>query len=69
MASAIWVDDSRNTDDDVGAYLALGKATEKYNFELSAWGYKLSGFGGRDNGMAAFDQYTEIKTIWVPYGE
>ena len=27
-------------------------------------GYKLSGFGGRDNGMHAFDQYTETKTIW-----
>ena len=28
-------------------------------------GFKQSGFGGRDNGMAAHDQYTEIKTIWV----
>ena len=28
-------------------------------------GYKMSGFGGRDNGVHAFDQYTEIKTIWV----
>lgn len=28
-------------------------------------GYKMSGFGGRDNGMAAFDQYTETKTIWI----
>ena len=27
-------------------------------------GYKLSGFGGRDNGLHAFDQYTETKTIW-----
>jgi gamma-glutamyl-gamma-aminobutyraldehyde dehydrogenase len=26
---------------------------------------KLSGFGGRDNGMEAFDQYLETKTIWV----
>ena len=25
----------------------------------------LSGFGGRDNGLAAHDQYTELKTIWV----
>ncbi len=48
MASAIWVDDSRNTDDDFGGYLALGKATEKYNFEFSAWGYKLSGFNDND---------------------
>ena len=28
-------------------------------------GYRQSGFGGRDNGMHAHDQYTEIKTIWV----
>ena len=28
-------------------------------------GYKQSGFGGRDNGLQAHDQYTELKTIWV----
>ena len=28
-------------------------------------GYKSSGFGGRDNGVHAHDQYTELKTIWV----
>lgn len=28
-------------------------------------GYGESGFGGRDNSLAAHDQYTEIKTIWV----
>ena len=28
-------------------------------------GHKQSGFGGRDNGLAAHDQFTEIKTIWV----
>jgi gamma-glutamyl-gamma-aminobutyraldehyde dehydrogenase len=28
-------------------------------------GYKLSGFGGRDNGIHAHDQYTETKTIWI----
>lgn len=28
-------------------------------------GYKNSGFGGRDNGLEAFDQYTETKTIWI----
>ena len=32
-------------------------------------GYKLSGFGGRDNGLEAFDQYTEKKTIWIHLGE
>lgn len=28
-------------------------------------GYKESGFGGRDNGLEALEQYTEVKTIWV----
>lgn len=28
-------------------------------------GYKQSGFGGRDNGVHAHDQYTELKTLWV----
>ena len=28
-------------------------------------GYKESGFGGKDNGLAAHDQYTEQKAIWI----
>ena len=28
-------------------------------------GYKQSGFGGRDNGVHAHEQYTQLKTIWV----
>ena len=28
-------------------------------------GYKQSGFGGRDNGVQAHDQFTELKTIWI----
>ena len=28
-------------------------------------GYKQSGFGGRDNGLSAHEQYTELKTIWL----
>ncbi|MDA3858946.1 MAG: aldehyde dehydrogenase, partial [Roseovarius sp.] len=28
-------------------------------------GHKQSGFGGRDNGVQAHDQYTQIKTIWI----
>ena len=27
-------------------------------------GYKMSGFGGRDKGLEALDQYTQTKTIW-----
>ena len=28
-------------------------------------GYNQSGFGGRDNGIHAHEQYTELKTIWI----
>lgn len=28
-------------------------------------GFRQSGFGGRDNGIHAHDQYTQLKTIWV----
>ncbi|PRC92882.1 aldehyde dehydrogenase [Solimicrobium silvestre] len=28
-------------------------------------GYKQSGFGGRDKGLEAFDQYLQTKTIWT----
>ena len=28
-------------------------------------GFRQSGFGGRDNGIQAHDQYTQIKTIWI----
>ena len=28
-------------------------------------GFGQSGFGGRDNGLHAHDQYTEVKTIWI----
>jgi gamma-glutamyl-gamma-aminobutyraldehyde dehydrogenase len=32
-------------------------------------GYKLSGFGGRDNSLMAHDQYTETKTLWIDISE
>jgi len=28
-------------------------------------GYKTSGFGGRDNGLEALEQYAQVKTIWL----
>ncbi|MCD8503922.1 MAG: aldehyde dehydrogenase [Burkholderiaceae bacterium] len=31
-------------------------------------GYRQSGFGGRDNGLEALDQYQQIKTIWYVGG-
>jgi gamma-glutamyl-gamma-aminobutyraldehyde dehydrogenase len=31
-------------------------------------GYKQSGFGGRDKGLEALDQYSELKTMWFALG-
>lgn len=28
-------------------------------------GFKQSGFGGKDNGLEAFEQYTQTKVIWM----
>ena len=28
-------------------------------------GFRASGIGGRDNGIAAHEQYSELKTIWI----
>lgn len=27
-------------------------------------GFRQSGFGGKDNGLEAFEQYTQTKVIW-----
>ena len=31
-------------------------------------GFGLSGFGGRDKSLAAHEQYTELKTVWIDLG-
>jgi gamma-glutamyl-gamma-aminobutyraldehyde dehydrogenase len=28
-------------------------------------GDKTSGFGGRDNGLEALEQYSQVKTVWL----
>lgn len=35
------------------------------DFGVPFGGYKESGFGGKDNGLAAHDQYIEQKAIWI----
>ncbi|MER8710351.1 aldehyde dehydrogenase [Mesorhizobium sp. M1088] len=35
------------------------------DFAVPFGGYKESGFGGKDKGFAAHDQYTETKAIWI----
>jgi gamma-glutamyl-gamma-aminobutyraldehyde dehydrogenase len=68
LAATIW---SR----DIDAALRLARGVRAGTVAVNGYsegdittpfgGYKMSGFGGRDNGLEAFDQYTELKTIWV----
>lgn len=49
MASVIWVDNNRLTDDDVGAALAVGRAfSDAWNVELHSFGYQLDGVNDTD---------------------
>ncbi|MGO4560269.1 aldehyde dehydrogenase family protein [Mesorhizobium sp. 2RAF21] len=39
------------------------------DFALPFGGFKESGFGGKDKGLAAHDQYLESKSIWIQLSE
>ena len=68
LAATIW---SRDIDDALTAARAVRAGTVAINgysegdLTTPFGGYKESGFGGRDNGLEAFAQYTETKTIWI----
>lgn len=68
LAATIW---SRDIDDALTAARAIRAGTISVNgysegdITTPFGGYKESGFGGRDNGLEAFAQYTETKTIWI----
>ena len=50
---------------DIRAGTVTVNAYGEGNLATPFGGYKQSGFGGRDNGIHAHDQYTELKTIWI----
>lgn len=68
LAASLW---TRSIDSAVRVSRAVRAGTISVNcysegdITTPFGGYKESGFGGRDNGLEAFDQYTEVKTIWV----
>ena len=56
MVSAIWVDNDRLVDDDIGAALSIGRAiTEDINLEFHAFGYQLEGLDDTDYWGAGAD--------------
>lgn len=68
LAATVW---SKNIDTAIRVARAVRAGTVAINgysegdVTTPFGGYKQSGFGGRDNGLEAFDQYTELKTIWI----
>lgn len=68
LAATVW---SRDIDDALRLARSVRAGTVSVNgysegdITTPFGGYRQSGFGGRDNGMDAFAQYTETKTIWV----
>lgn len=68
LAATVW---SRDIDDALRIARAVRAGTIAVNgytegdITTPFGGYKESGFGGRDNGLEAFEQYTETKTIWI----
>ena len=68
LAASVW---STNIDTALRVSRAIKAGTVSVNcysegdISTPFGGYKESGFGGRDNGFEAFDQYMERKTIWI----
>src|SRR5215213_595794 len=68
LAASIWTSDL-DTANRLGRGVKAGTISvncySEGDITTPFGGYKLSGFGGRDNGLQAFDQYVELKTLWI----
>lgn len=68
LAATVW---SKDIDTAIRSARAIRAGTVAVNgysegdITTPFGGYRQSGFGGRDKGTEAFDQYTELKTIWI----
>jgi gamma-glutamyl-gamma-aminobutyraldehyde dehydrogenase len=68
LAATIWatdIDDALKLARGVRAGTVAVNGYSEGDITTPFGGYGTSGFGGRDNGLEAFDQYTELKTIWI----
>ena len=62
MVSAIWLDDNRQMDDDIGAALSVGYAlNEKVNLELHGFGFQLD---GDFNEMDYWGYGVDLARVW-----
>ncbi len=68
LAATIWSRDINTALKLAGAIRAGTVAVNGYSegdITTPFGGYHTSGFGGREKGIEAFDQYTELKTVWI----
>lgn len=68
LAATVWssnIDDALRLARGVRAGTVAVNGYSEGDITTPFGGYGQSGFGGRDNGLEAFDQYTEVKTIWI----
>ena len=68
LAAALYTDDL-NTAHRMAKAIRAGTVSvncySEGDFAVPFGGYKESGFGGKDKGLHAHDQYTEQKAIWI----
>ncbi|WP_292540966.1 aldehyde dehydrogenase, partial [Mesorhizobium sp.] len=68
LAASLYTDDL-NTAHRVAKSIRAGTVSvncySEGDFAVPFGGYKESGFGGKDKGLAAHDQYTETKAVWI----
>jgi 4-(gamma-glutamylamino)butanal dehydrogenase len=68
LAATVWsrdIDAALRTARSVRAGTVAVNGYSEGNVGTPFGGYKMSGFGGRDKGLEALEQYTELKTIWI----
>jgi gamma-glutamyl-gamma-aminobutyraldehyde dehydrogenase len=68
LAATVWsrdIDVALRTARAVRAGTVAVNGYSEGNVGTPFGGYKTSGFGGRDKGLEALEQYTELKTIWI----
>ncbi|NIY62265.1 aldehyde dehydrogenase [Streptomyces malaysiensis] len=67
LAASVFTDDLNAAHRTAGALKAGTVSVNCYSegdVTTPFGGFKMSGFGGHDKGIEAFDQYTELKTTW-----
>ncbi|EMY34872.1 NAD-dependent aldehyde dehydrogenase, partial [Arthrobacter crystallopoietes BAB-32] len=68
LAATIWSRDINTALKVAGSVRAGTVAVNGYSegdITTPFGGFHTSGFGGREKGLEAFDQYTELKTVWI----